>query len=212
VHVVSAPVARSPPGRVLPGAHATHAWFDTYWFTEHTVAVHVVSAPVARSPAGRVLPGAHATHAWFDTWWFTEHTVAVHAVSGPVERSPAGRVLPAAHGTHAWFDTCSFAEHRRINVAAWLVALPWPLLAIARYAYPAFVALPTTQSVRPSTDGVAAGSVAIGLQLVPPFVETSQTTVGSGLPVTFTVNVAVPPLVTVWSCGPLIAGAEGTFV
>ena len=47
LQIVSLPVARSPAGRPLPAAHATHAWLDTYSFTKHAVAVQL--APVAPS-------------------------------------------------------------------------------------------------------------------------------------------------------------------
>ena len=63
VHVVSVPVARSPAGRVPPDAHATQAWFETYWFTVHVVEAQLVSAAVARSPAVRVVPAAHGAQA-----------------------------------------------------------------------------------------------------------------------------------------------------
>jgi len=50
--------------------------------------------------------------------------------------------------------------------------------------------------VSPSAAGVAAGSAVIVSQVVPPSRETSQVTVGVGVPVVVTVKVAVSPSVT----------------
>ena len=52
-----------PGGVRLPGGHATHWWFTTFWLAWHTISSHCVFAPDASSPARFSLPSMHATHA-----------------------------------------------------------------------------------------------------------------------------------------------------
>ena len=93
LHAVSGPLATSPAGRVVPGAHATHAWFTTCSFATHAVAVQEVFAPPGSSPAGRVLPGAHATHTFAETCAFCSHASTILKTVPRLDAPPKG-VIP----------------------------------------------------------------------------------------------------------------------
>ena len=105
--VVSAPVARSPAGRVKSTPHGTHRLSSTRSSSPQTTVSQLVSGPLAGSPASFSVPAGHATQVFALTASFTAQKVVSQAVSAPEASSPAALVVPAGQATQVFALTAS---------------------------------------------------------------------------------------------------------